>query len=721
MHNDHRAKAPGLRVGKSFRIITNALFDCKIDKIADNYTKIANRLLATNGPKWTCQRLKDYYNFACSIALHTEVINIPFCKTKGGFPVDLLAMKPYLTSPRIEKRRACLTLLRSYTQIYSEASEDVSSIVEPGPDISLLSDYRLQLEKITRKYKAFLKPRLRDESLFTSSKNGPNGPALLNVDKDYVAIKESGILETIRQLNKEISDTCSAPIGREVNLSNGFAPDFDSLADEMDDLACKSRFDRKEALYECMENFTTWRKQIESDAYERVEASRLGFISEGGCKTRVIAIADYFTQDCLKPIHRDLYRLLNRLETDGTSSHNRISQVVKKKTSEGSVVWSFDLTSATDRFPIFLQELVLSEMYGPKVSKLWSNLMINRKFKSPGGYVKYEVGQPMGLLSSWPAFALTHHIVVEACALKIGKTSFKDYCLIGDDLTIFDESVAKEYLRFLNTFNIKISEAKSLVSKGKPHSSAEIAKRLFLDGKEISPIPYDAIESAIKNYLLFPNLIRLSMERDVISNSYQQKPVQDLFKAIYPKGNKAENLTTLLTCPLSRLPFGITENKWDVFEEVTILNEFNRIKIDHIRRKAEDLYRNELANIPDMGILGLALESESGPSKLERHPLMTVLRAYRDRCGSIYQGILIKGIDIKDLELITFLVNPMIPQYMRRTHQIEKVRSTLILKTYKCLIELQLESVTGDTAQKPEAKPSVADPWGGGKPPWLRF
>jgi len=38
--------------------------------------------------------------------------------------------------------------------------------------------------------------------------------------------------------------------------------------------------------------------------------------------------------------------------------------------------------------------------------------------------------------------ALTHHVVVKAAALKVGKTNFSDYAILGDDIVIKDEEVA---------------------------------------------------------------------------------------------------------------------------------------------------------------------------------------------------------------------------------------------------------------------------------------
>jgi len=56
---------------------------------------------------------------------------------------------------------------------------------------------------------------------------------------------------------------------------------------------------------------------------------------------------------------------------------------------------------------------------------------------SPFG-VKYRVGQPIGFYSSWPAFAMSIHILVEYCAAEEGFKTFRNYVVLGDDVAIFN-------------------------------------------------------------------------------------------------------------------------------------------------------------------------------------------------------------------------------------------------------------------------------------------
>jgi hypothetical protein len=126
--------------------------------------------------------------------------------------------------------------------------------------------------------------------------------------------------------------------------------------------------------------------------------------------------------------------------------------------------------------------------------------------------VRYKVGQPMGLLSSWAAFALTHHALIQFCAYHSGYNRFRDYIVIGDDVAIFQERVALKYKEIIEMLGVEINPNKSIISKGKT-LSAEITKRIFIDGEEISPIPPDIFQAAVKDYTIVPQLLKSMSER----------------------------------------------------------------------------------------------------------------------------------------------------------------------------------------------------------------
>jgi hypothetical protein len=91
----------------------------------------------------------------------------------------------------------------------------------------------------------------------------------------------------------------------------------------------------------------------------------------------------------------------------------------------------------------------------------------------------------MGALSSWPAMAFSHHLLVQTAyhtAYTHSKNMkiFSDYALLGDDLVIADKRVAECYLDIIGSLGMPWSKSKSFVGAG----VAEFAKSLFHFGKD---------------------------------------------------------------------------------------------------------------------------------------------------------------------------------------------------------------------------------------------
>lgn len=233
--------------------------------------------------------------------------------------------------------------------------------------------------------------------------------------------------------------------------------------------------------------------------------SRLAFIGDKSGKTRVVAIGDVWSQMVLKPLHDHVFRVLRKIPMDGTHDQDSMRHQIKKWSSEGRMLFSYDLTAATDRFPATFQAEVLSRMgfLAPGTTHLWLRLMTHRKFrvsyqtrgqtKTKHKFVKYAVGQPMGLYSSWASLAISHHIIVQMAAKlsgsplkKVGELQwFCDYAILGDDIVIADSKVALHYLDIMEALGVSISLSKSWIGKG----IAEFAKSLYLNGVLTSSLP----------------------------------------------------------------------------------------------------------------------------------------------------------------------------------------------------------------------------------------
>jgi hypothetical protein len=90
-----------------------------------------------------------------------------------------------------------------------------------------------------------------------------------------------------------------------------------------------------------------------------------------------------------------------------------------------------------------------------------------------GDIVKYSTGQPMGTYSSWAVFTLTHHLVVHYCAFLEGIEDFDQYIILGDDIVIKNDNVAKRYIDVITSLGVEVSLNKTHVSK----DTYEFAKR----------------------------------------------------------------------------------------------------------------------------------------------------------------------------------------------------------------------------------------------------
>jgi hypothetical protein len=217
---------------------------------------------------------------------------------------------------------------------------------------------------------------------------------------------------------------------------------------------------------------------------------------EAAGKVRVFAMVDIWTQSVLKPLHVILFKLLKSLPNDGTHDQHAAVLRASAKAEVAKKSYGYDLSAATDRLPMNIQVLILARFFGPKFALAWKHLLVGRDYildSDEFGYakVKYEVGQPMGALSSWAMLALTHHVLVQvayrdAYNIKVFKW-WEGYELLGDDIVIFDEKVAATYLKLMSDLGVGINLSKSVIAK---KSCCEFAKVTMLNGQNVSAISW---------------------------------------------------------------------------------------------------------------------------------------------------------------------------------------------------------------------------------------
>jgi hypothetical protein len=231
--------------------------------------------------------------------------------------------------------------------------------------------------------------------------------------------------------------------------------------------------------------------------YGKNICGRLALLPEAAGKVRVVAIVDIWTQWALRPLHEWIFSVLKEIPQDGTFDQLKPVTRLLKKVNSDTVIHSYDLSAATDRIPVVIQELLLAEVFGTEMAHAWRNLLVGRPFavskkiaREQGlesRFLRYAVGQPMGALSSWGMLALTHHAMVQFCAYRAGHTKWFDlYAVLGDDIVIADARVARKYRALCRLLGIGIGLPKSLVASNK---TLEFAKRLFFRGEDCSGMP----------------------------------------------------------------------------------------------------------------------------------------------------------------------------------------------------------------------------------------
>nr|QIR30225.1 RNA-dependent RNA polymerase [Plasmopara viticola lesion associated mitovirus 1] len=224
---------------------------------------------------------------------------------------------------------------------------------------------------------------------------------------------------------------------------------------------------------------------------------KLSYFADREGKTRVIAILDYWSQATLKPLHDHLNVVLKGIKNDCTFNQDSFKTILP---STGPY-HSLDLQNATDRMPLALQKMVLSNIIGKNQADVWGRILTRWEYQSEAGPVFYQTGQPMGAYSSWPVMAITHHFLVRWAALRCGKPHFERYCLLGDDIVIADDSVACQYRELLSILDMPISETKTHVSQ----HTYEFAKRWIQKGVEVTPFAWHGLLETWKRYYLFSN------------------------------------------------------------------------------------------------------------------------------------------------------------------------------------------------------------------------
>jgi len=240
---------------------------------------------------------------------------------------------------------------------------------------------------------------------------------------------------------------------------------------------------------------------------------QLQFVKEAAGKVRVFAMVDVWTQSLLRPLHEILSSILKSIPNDGTFSQDDSYRRAREKSVIYGCSFGYDLSAATDRLPVLVQvPIVQWVLYragfawpvATRLALLWKELLVGRSYflpqlqkgiSHPGELpdsVRYEVGQPMGALSSFNMLGLTHHLIVQKCAIDLGLAAPNKWCVLyeitGDDIVIFNKSLAGAYLEATTSIGLEINQKKSVVASDK--AAGEYLKKTWVRYNDVSMISW---------------------------------------------------------------------------------------------------------------------------------------------------------------------------------------------------------------------------------------
>jgi len=214
---------------------------------------------------------------------------------------------------------------------------------------------------------------------------------------------------------------------------------------------------------------------------------RLHTLFEACGKVRTIAIFDGIRQMLLKPVHDELFKTITTIFSETSVIFNQTKGVREFAKLNNKVVYSFDISAATDTISRHLYLPMMEYLLGKRLAEIWLGLLTDHPFiqygcsssKDPvhiriseAKEVYYGRGQPMGGYSSFGALDLFHHLLIQFSAFVVGRFDigkrneiYTNYRVLGDDVVIGDADVAASYFDTCIGFQIPISKNKSLVSK----------------------------------------------------------------------------------------------------------------------------------------------------------------------------------------------------------------------------------------------------------------
>lgn len=228
--------------------------------------------------------------------------------------------------------------------------------------------------------------------------------------------------------------------------------------------------------------------------FQPVAAGNLAPLTkDGGWKVRWIANPYRIHQLALYPLGSALFKALSGLPWDCTFQQDKAFPALQEHLRKGREVYSVDLSSATDYFPLSLQLDTLRALFpkGIHQVELFGELSRCIWNAGPYGEVCWSKGQPMGLFPSFASFALTHGLLLDMLSGGVPG----QFYVLGDDVVITHKPLYERYLEVLDILGCPYDPHKSFISS----DLCEFAGKIVTPEKVVSSFKWRDPNS--KNFL----------------------------------------------------------------------------------------------------------------------------------------------------------------------------------------------------------------------------
>jgi hypothetical protein len=453
---------------------------------AGQISSLVHHWFTHKGPEWTIERLKGLRSQL--LKYHCDIFEFSVKSHKDGTPFGPFR---YIFSQPLEvglKVLSIYTCYKSETVTKKQATKFLSSVNSP----EFSGDYEIGIEDTIYGF----------VTQFINEYKGSHPLTFIRSERSAPTVDESGIITSIPE-NFLSFERLFVDIVKAGPSTKKLLWRHRVLLNYTTSVSIKSlytKLDYDPSTFDAAENYKL--SQLPPIG------GSIGLIMEKGGKLRSVANPFRLYQCALQPIGDLLYFILKRLPWDCTHDQQSGIDFVAQKISEKQIIYSFDLSNATDKFPLSIQIQLLrnliskrKEYYSSRADNLdliledsiellldiarsrWYSPKL-RKFHKDGDYIKWKNGQPLGLYPSFGLFALTHGLLLR---------SFERTCkvsdvfrIVGDDVIITDSAVAEKYTSFMKLVNVEIHPTKSIISD----KLSEFLGTVILQDKIIKPMKW---------------------------------------------------------------------------------------------------------------------------------------------------------------------------------------------------------------------------------------